>query len=423
MKYEEKAYEFKNQYLGLGWGKGAVVYEPVEPDERIHTAILVMHSDGDYYGFIPCPELAKRGFYVMAANVGESKSPLDKKIQDVGFYVDYLKKLPRIERVILLGHSGGATLMSCYQAVAENGVQVFQDEGRIVKMQDMDPLTPAEGVMFMDSNFGNGVMNILSVDPMITDETSTKNLNSEFDLFDPANGYSPDGAHYSKEFALKYNQAQEERFNRIRERVLERYAALERGEGDYEDDEPFIIPGGSQLAPNNRLFPQDISYLNHTQGEYPLLHGDGTITTEVVYTRRPQKFDHSFTRLYGWAAEATTVRTYATSSTLRSNGYHVTETAVEGIDWDSNYCCTPGNVKHISAPMLIMGMTGGYEFLASEIVYKNAQKTNDKTIAFVEGATHNFTVEKATEEYPGQYGDTVKTTFDFVAKWIVEKYL
>jgi hypothetical protein len=73
--------------------------------------------------------------------------------------------------------------------------------------------------------------------------------------------------------------------------------------------------------------------------------------------------------------------------------------------------------------MLIMGMSGGYEFLAAEVIYEKAQKTTDKTIAFVEGATHNFVPEEATEQFPGQYGDTVGNCFDFVAKWIVEKQM
>ncbi len=422
MSAEKKYYEIKNTYVKMGFGKGGVLYEPIEKDERSRTAILVMHSDGDYFGFIPCPELAKRGFTVMGANVHDSKSPLNKKIQDVGFYADYLRKLPDIDRVILLGHSGGATLMSCYQAVAENGAAVFQDEGRIYKMPDMDPLTPAEAVMFLDTNWGNGVMNILSVNPMIIDENDTNVLNKELDPYDPANGFSPEGSTYSEEFIAKYNKAQEERFNRIRETALARAAALDAGKGLYDDDEPLIIHGGTQIAPNNRLFPQDTRYLNHTKEAYDLIHADGSITHEIVRTRRPAKFTKSVDRNCGMSCEVTTVRTYVTGSTIRSNGYRITETEVQGIEWDSAYSATPGNIKHISAPILLMGMTGGYEFLASEIAYQNACKTNDKTIAFVEGATHNFTPEKAAEKFPGEFGDTVKNTFDFVADWILARF-
>jgi hypothetical protein len=92
-----------------------------------------------------------------------------------------------------------------------------------------------------------------------------------------------------------------------------------------------------------------------------------------------------------------------------------------GIDWLSSYNCTPGNVTGVSAPLLVMGMTAGYEFVAAEIIYEMAQKCSDKTIAFVEGANHGYFTAKECEAYPGQFGDTVKTLYDYVDKWLSQK--
>jgi hypothetical protein len=39
----------------------------------------------------------------------------------------------------------------------------------------------------------------------------------------------------------------------------------------------------------------------------------------------------------------------------------------------------------------------------------------------VEGATHNFDAAKDCEAYPGQFGDTTKTMFDYVDKWLSQK--
>ena len=72
----------------------------------------------------------------------------------------------------------------------------------------------------------------------------------------------------------------------------------------------------------------------------------------------------------------------------------------------------------VSAPLLVMGMTGGYEFLAAEIIHENTPKIADKTIAFVEGATHTFDPARDCEAYPGQFGDTIKTMFDYVDRWL-----
>ena len=89
-----------------------------------------------------------------------------------------------------------------------------------------------------------------------------------------------------------------------------------------------------------------------------------------------------------------------------------------GVDWLSSYSCTPGNMMGVSAPTLLMGMTGGYEFLAAEIIHENTPKITDKTIAFVEGASHGFFPARECEQYPGQFGDTVKSMFDYVDRWL-----
>jgi hypothetical protein len=71
----------------------------------------------------------------------------------------------------------------------------------------------------------------------------------------------------------------------------------------------------------------------------------------------------------------------------------------------------------VTVPLLIMGMTGNWEYLASETIYENAS-SRDKTMVFVEGAGHLFTSTIHCEKYPGEFGETEKTTFDFVDKWL-----
>ena len=64
-----------------------------------------------------------------------------------------------------------------------------------------------------------------------------------------------------------------------------------------------------------------------------------------------------------------------------------------------------------------MGMTAGWEFLASETIYDMAA-SKDKTIAFVEGATHKFTPAHHLEKFPGEFGDTMKTIHDYLDEWL-----
>lgn len=50
-------------------------------------------------------------------------------------------------------------------------------------------------------------------------------------------------------------------------------------------------------------------------------------------------------------------------------------------------------------------------------IYLSTSST-DKSIAFVEGASHLITVCTECESYPGQYGDTEKTAYDHMAQWL-----
>jgi hypothetical protein len=422
----EQYYPIKTSYIkleneGSHQGIQSVLYEPVVPDEKNQIVVLEMHSDLPSLSCSAGKELAKRGYRVMGASVSDRDNPLDQKLLDVKAAIEYLKQIPNVRKVITLGHSGGATLMSAYQNAAENGVQVFQGADKLIKCSDIGELPPADGMMLLDSNYGNGAMTLFSLDPAVMSEIDGKLLDPELDLFNPANGFSPGGSTYSEEFIRKFQKAQGERNNRIIDAALERLQALESGKGNYVDDEPLIVPGGAQNSFNNKLFPQDIRLLSRTSKAWPLLHGDGSFTNQIIPCVRKAKNDKSFTGSFRLGSIKTTVRSFLNSSAVRTNedfGYN--ENSIYGIEWSSSYSCTPGNMIGVAAPLLVMGMTGGYEFLAAEIIYEIAKDVKDKTIAFVEGATHVFNPAMDCEEYPGQFGDTIKTLYDFVDMWLSE---
>ncbi len=409
-------------YVRVGHWINGVLYAP--EDERVtsRVAVMVMHSDADYLTFPAGMALAAHGHRVLCANVSRAQETLDKKLLDVKQCVEYLRSLPGVERVLLLGHSGGATLMSCYQAVAENGPSYFRGPEKIVPMGEMEELPAADGVLLIDSNWGNGAMTLLSLDPAVRERTNGVDLDPAFDLMDPANGYDPGGSHYAPEFVKRYQKAQGARNERMIDEALKRLEAINAGRGTFRDDEPWIAAGASQIAPCNRLFPQDTRYLSRTKNAWPLIHPDGSITVGVVPCLRKPRRLMPVTGMYGFGGMAMSVRQYLSGSAVRTTedfGYD--ETHIYGVDWDSCYCCTPGNVKGIHAPTLIMGMTGSYEFLAAELIYENSP-AQDKSIAFVEGASHMLTPARECEEYPGQFGDTVRTLFDYVADWIEKRF-
>lgn len=414
----------KTTFAALAKRTPGVLYEPVEANSRQRIAVLVMHSDEDYLTFPTGEELAKRGYTVLCANVMNKEgiifSQVDK-MQSVKHAVQYLRSLPQVEKIILMGHSGGGTLMTAYQAVAENGPEIFQGAEKILPYPSDETLPPADGIMLLDSNWGNAAMQLFSLDPAVEDENSGMAINEALNLFNPENGFDPNGSAYSREFIEKFQTAQTQRNCCLVDYALNRMIYLENGNGNYSDDEPLIIPGAAQGFFNNKLYAQDIRLMSRTRGEYLLLHGDGSRTVEQIHSLRGPENPVSFTPSFWEGARFLSVKTYLASYAVRTEkefGYD--EDHVWGIEWDSTYNCPPGNVKHIHCPMLVMGMTAGWEFLASETIYEMAA-SQDKTIAFVEGATHKFTPAKHLEKTEGEFGDTIKTIHDFVDEWISEK--
>ena len=64
-----------------------------------------------------------------------------------------------------------------------------------------------------------------------------------------------------------------------------------------------------------------------------------------------------------------------------------------------------------------MGMTGSFEMGSAETIH-NHVKSADKTLVYIEGASHGYTPCKRCEKTPGQFGDTVKTVYDYADQWL-----
>ena len=418
-------YEVRETFVRLGRRVPGVFYEPMEKGSQRLTTVLVMHSDEDYLTCPTGPELAKRGYRVLCANVpvkeGMFFSQIEKT-QAVKAAVEYLRGLDRVGRIVLMGHSGGATLMTCYQAVAENGPQVFRGDEMIYPWPDETALPPADGVMLLDANWGNAAMQLFSLDPAVVDEANGMILDKDYNLFEPANGFDPNGSSFPAEFIRSFQQKQGERNNAILHYALSRLQVIDEGKGDYSDDEQLVIPGANQVFFNNKLYAQDIRLMSRTKDPHLLLRGDGSRTIEIVRSVRGPENPVSLTHSLADGGRIMTVRNYLSSYAVRTlPDYGYDDCEVRGIDWDSSYACPPGNVKHIRVPLLVMGMTAGWEYLASETIY-NMAASEDKTVAFVEGATHKFETAHHCEKRPGEFGDTMRTLHDYVAEWLENKF-
>ena len=400
-------------YVPLGSGVPGLLYQPVQPGAKSRIAVVVMHG-GDYLTFPACTELSKRGYRVLCANPsGAGDGPL----LSVKLAVNYARKYPGVEKVVLFGHSGGGVLMSTYQNIAENGLKACQGPEKLYKCSDSVAALPAaDGLLLEDANWG--IMGLLSLDPAVIDYHDGMKTDPSLDLFNPKNGFKAGGnSDYSQDFIHRFQSALARKYNALVSEAQQRLALIEAGKGHFKDDEPFPIASGGSMVPNNKLFAQDVKLMSHTKAAWPLIHADGSVTTEIVHTVRiPQNFE-PVTEYLGMSGSNGTVRAFLRSAVRVADDFSYDETSIHGVDWRSNYTNPIGNSEGIHVPLLFVGNTGHWEYLVGEGVYEHAA-SKDKSLAFMEGAAHPLNTCTPCEKTPGQYGDTIKPLFDYIDRWL-----
>jgi hypothetical protein len=287
----------------------------------------------------------------------------------------------------------------------------------------MDNLPPADGVLLIDANYGLSTMTLLSINPAITNESTGADINQNLNIYSPSNGWTENGGNYTSAFKKQFWTGVAARWNHIQTHAIQRNTLINAGKGEYTDDEGLVIPDANYIGFNNKLITQDTRLLAHTTCKWPLLHKNGRNSTQIVSSVRvasggiPSAVDSFYT-----GALKTTITRFLSTFAIRVDAanFGVTADNITGVDWSSSQTAPIGSVQGITKPLLTMGNTGHYEYLNAEKMYL-AAKSEDKSIAFVEGAQHTIETCTECERYPGEFGDTVKTAFDFMDLWLGEE--
>ncbi|MFT4085118.1 MAG: hypothetical protein QM638_21260 [Nocardioides sp.] len=393
-------------------GANILLYEPVAPGDNGRILVASMHGGLGrtlQHGFLR--QLAANGFRT-AYCVPDSASFIDQFLA-MERCLELLRNLDGVEATVLMGQSRGAGLMSAFQKIAENGAGVFQGPERRLPIPDMS-LTPVDGLMLLDANFGFMVMHVLSMNPALVREGNGLIVDPDLDPLNPANGWAPNArAHYAPEFRRRFVAAQRDRYRRLLAHAEERWRLIEAGRGELRDNEPILVPDAIGINNSPKLFVGDLSYFAHTRQAWPLVHRDGSVSTEVVSRIA---LDETNPGLPGTlpAAWQTTVKDLLWLEVTLADDLDYGEDHLSGVDFASSMTCSSGNVEQISCPLLVMGHTAGYEYITAEWSYRNARSA-DRSIAFMEGATHGWASADAAT-----YGDTVAIEARYVSGWLTE---
>jgi len=212
----------------MGWGSHAcqgVYYSPTGAPPKV--AFIAAHYNIDFSEHYLADHLARRGFGFLGWNTRfrgmEALFLLDRALLDIGLGVRRLRE-QGVETVVLLGNSGGGSLIAAYQAQAQQ--PVIRPAFGMQLADGLDELAPGDLYVSVAAHPGRPEVLTNWLDPAVLDESDPIAGDPALDMYNEENGPP-----YSPEFVERYRAAQRARNEGITEwakRELERMGAAKR---------------------------------------------------------------------------------------------------------------------------------------------------------------------------------------------------
>ena len=331
------------------------------------VAVLATHYQIDFSEHYLADYLATRGIGFLGWNTRfrgfESSFLLDHALVDIGVGVRWLRDVAGIETVVLLGNSGGGSLMAAYQAQAV--------DPHVTPLAGMRPaaglgeLPPADGYVASAAHPGRPEVLTAWMDASVVDEEDAISVDPDLDLFDDRNGPP-----FSAAFVQRYRAAQVARNHRITDWAT---AEFKRVRAVGFSDRPFTV---LRTWADPRMVDPTLEPTKRPPNS--------------CYVGTPEKANRS---AHGIAA-ACTLRSWLGMWSLRT-----AQTSAEP------------HLKRVGCPAMVINAeqdTGVYPSDARRI--HDALASTDKSIRSVD-TDHYFTTPGARSEQA-----------DMIAKWIAKRW-
>jgi pimeloyl-ACP methyl ester carboxylesterase len=180
--------------------------------ERPRVAFIATHYNVDFSEHYLAPYMAERGYGYLGWNTrfrgNEAFFILEHALIDIGAGVRWLRKEAGAETVVLVGNSGGGSLMGAYQSQAS---EPNLTATRGLKLPPaVNELPACDFYVSLNAHAGRPEVLTDWMDPAVTDEKDPTATDWELSMFNPDNGPP-----YSEAFLERYRAAQKARNNRI----------------------------------------------------------------------------------------------------------------------------------------------------------------------------------------------------------------
>jgi pimeloyl-ACP methyl ester carboxylesterase len=175
------------------------------------VAFIANHYNVDFTEHYLAPFMAERGYGFLGWNTrfrgAEDQFLLEHALIDIAAGMKWLRE-QGVEKIVLLGNSGGGSLMAAYQAESQNPTLAKNAKGVVLDALQSLP----GGQLYISLNAHPGRPEVLTnwMDGSVIDETDPTKTDESLNPFNKENGppYSPD-------FIRRYRAAQRARNQRI----------------------------------------------------------------------------------------------------------------------------------------------------------------------------------------------------------------
>jgi pimeloyl-ACP methyl ester carboxylesterase len=330
------------------------------------VALIATHYQIDFSEHYLADYIATRGIGFLGWNTRfrgfETSFLLDHALVDIGVGVRWLRDVAGVETVVLLGNSGGGSLMAAYQSQAVSP-NVRPLEG-MRPASGLGELPPADGYIASAAHPGRPDVLTAWMDAAVVDESDPVATDPELDLFGDRQ------APYDPEFVHRYRSAQVARNHAITDWAE---TELKRVRAAGFSDRPFTV---MRTWADPRMVDPSLEPTNRT--------------ANLCYAGEPAKANRS---THGMAA-ACTLRNWIGVWSLRH-----AQTRAEP------------HLSRIHCPALVINAhqdTGVFPSDAQRI--HDALAGSDKTLCSMD-TDHYFTTPGARSEQA-----------DTIAKWITKRW-
>jgi pimeloyl-ACP methyl ester carboxylesterase len=197
-----------------------VLYRPATSNPKV--VVYLMHPRGDFLRHYVVPPLTSRGYAVFTQNSRYLNNDTDmvheRLLFDIAGGMRHLKDAG-FERIVLLGNSGGGSLLSFYQSQAsrkpEERLTMTPGGERIDLRAEVMP--EGDAYIAVAAHLGEGRFMLNVIDPSVVDEGDPASTDSAWDMYNGANGYRayPLASTYDRAWLAEYRERQRERNHRL----------------------------------------------------------------------------------------------------------------------------------------------------------------------------------------------------------------